>query len=181
MFETPLEGPTIVATYYGPSHCLVMFASGKQVSEQALRLNNFTQKSNLIGVFWPVQWALGHFPGPFSWTAQPWANLFSRTHGLLGTSWFWYIHLPGLSLCWPRSLQAVTQYQGSLMYNLVQKKGLHLDMCIYTIKFTSYLSLKWQDRIQPWIDLWMAQTTAKFGNFASQIKNKNKKVVKSRL
>ena len=27
MFETPPEGPTVVATHYGPSHCLVMFAS----------------------------------------------------------------------------------------------------------------------------------------------------------
>ena len=27
MFETPLEGLTIVATHYSPSHCLVMFAS----------------------------------------------------------------------------------------------------------------------------------------------------------
>ena len=27
MFETPPEGPAVVATHYSPSHCLVMFAS----------------------------------------------------------------------------------------------------------------------------------------------------------
>ena len=51
-------------------------------------------------------------------------------------------------------------------------------MCIYTTKFPSYLSLEWQGRIQPWIDWWMAQTPAKFGNFACQIKIKIKKWLK---
>ena len=34
MFETPLEGPTVVATHYGPSHCLVMFASETPVANK---------------------------------------------------------------------------------------------------------------------------------------------------
>ena len=40
MFETPPEGPTIVATQYSPSYCLVMFASempgGKHYSNRFL-------------------------------------------------------------------------------------------------------------------------------------------------
>ena len=40
MFETPPERPTVVATHYGPSHCLVMFASempgGKQYPNRLL-------------------------------------------------------------------------------------------------------------------------------------------------
>ena len=40
MFETPPEGPTIVVTQYGPSYCLVMFASempgGKQYPNRLL-------------------------------------------------------------------------------------------------------------------------------------------------
>ena len=34
MFETPPEGPTVVATHYGPSHCLVMFASETPVANK---------------------------------------------------------------------------------------------------------------------------------------------------
>ena len=36
MFETLLEGPTIVATHYGLSHCLVMFASEMPVANKYL-------------------------------------------------------------------------------------------------------------------------------------------------
>ena len=36
MFETPPEGPTIVATHYGLSHCLVMFAGETPVTNKYL-------------------------------------------------------------------------------------------------------------------------------------------------
>ena len=38
MFETPLEGPTVVATQYGLSYCLVMFASEMPGGKQYLNM-----------------------------------------------------------------------------------------------------------------------------------------------
>ena len=57
MFETLLEGPTVVATHYGLSHCLVMFASKTPAANKYP--NRLLQLSECLEALLATGWKLG--------------------------------------------------------------------------------------------------------------------------